>query len=114
MQMTQRGEQSATAPVNSTEYNLVESKTPASSSTSPIKRIPEPDVRAIFEFLHEAKPLPSHLKFQILPSVPNGEKLSPPSCQFEGTGTKSFWIQNAPLKLSNPYSIFSVSPLYSH
>ena len=93
MQMTQRGEQqTATATLNSTEHRLLESKAPVSSN-SPIKRIPEPDVRAIFEFLHDAEPLPSHLNFQIIPSVPNGEKLSPPSCQFEGTGTKSFWIQ---------------------
>lgn len=55
------------------------------NQTSPsIRRLPDADVRAIFDCLNECKPLPAHIKFTIIPSVANGEKLSPPSYQFPG------------------------------
>lgn len=50
-----------------------------------IKRIPDNDVRAIFECLHENKPLPEHINFSIIHVGPNGQKLSPPSYEFKGT-----------------------------
>lgn len=51
---------------------------------STIRRLPDSDVRAIFEYLHENKPAPSHLKFVIVPVGSNGLKLSPPSYEFSG------------------------------
>ena len=60
----------------------------ASSDTqqvTTIRRLPDSDVRAIFECLHENKPASSHLKFAIVPVGANGLKLSPPSYEFAGT-----------------------------
>jgi len=49
------------------------------------RRLEPRDVRAIFESLHEGKPAPPNLKFQIVPVGPNGLRLSPPSHEFPGT-----------------------------
>lgn len=49
-----------------------------------VRRMPDADVRAIFECLHNNRPPPPHLKFQIVPAVPNGLVLSPPPFEFEG------------------------------
>jgi hypothetical protein len=49
-----------------------------------IRRLSDCDVRAIFEALHENKPVPPHLQFGIVPVGPTGLKLSPPSFEFEG------------------------------
>lgn len=50
-----------------------------------VRRLSDADVRAIFECLHDAHPVPSHLNFSIVRVGPNGLKLSPPSFEFEGT-----------------------------
>ena len=52
--------------------------------TTTMRRIPDEDVRAIFESLHGTKQPPSHLKFQIVPVDSTGLKLSPPPYEFEG------------------------------
>lgn len=57
------------------------SRKPATTS----RRIPDSDIRDIFDCIYdESKVIPSHLHFTVIPSIPNGEKLSPPSLQFEG------------------------------
>jgi hypothetical protein len=55
------------------------------SGMATIRRLEDKDVRAIFECLHEGRPPPSQLSFQIVPVGPNGLKLSPPSYEFPGT-----------------------------
>jgi hypothetical protein len=52
------------------------------SQISTIRRLPDTDVRAIFECLHESKPQPPNLPFMIVPVGANGLKLSPPSYEF--------------------------------
>ncbi|GKY93081.1 hypothetical protein MPSEU_000276400 [Mayamaea pseudoterrestris] len=47
-----------------------------------IRRLEDKDVRSIFECLHEGKPPPFRLSFQIVPVGSNGLKLSPPSYEF--------------------------------
>ena len=49
-----------------------------------MRRLSDADVRAIFESLHGNEPPPSHLQFQIVPVSSDGQKLSPPSYEFEG------------------------------
>jgi hypothetical protein len=49
-----------------------------------VRRLADDDVRSIFECLHHEAPLPSHLRFSIVPVGPNGLRLSPPSYEFEG------------------------------
>jgi hypothetical protein len=50
-----------------------------------VRRLPDADVRAIFECLHENKEVPSHLNFYIVPPVAKKElKLSPPAYEFPG------------------------------
>jgi hypothetical protein len=55
-----------------------------SSSSSTVRRLSDTEVRAIFECLHSERPVPTHLKFQIVPVNSNGLKLSPPSYEFQG------------------------------
>jgi hypothetical protein len=54
-----------------------------------VRRLDDNDVRAIFECLHERKPPPPRLKFQIVPVGPKGLKLSPPSYEFEGKSKRA-------------------------
>lgn len=64
------------------ENDDAESTSVYQSQISTIRRLPDSDVRAIFECLHENKPAPSHLPFTIVPVGTNGLKLSPPSYEF--------------------------------
>eukprot|EP00934_Nitzschia_sp_Nitz4_P002384 Nitzschia sp. Nitz4//scaffold197_size40390//12126//13655//NITZ4_007513-RA/size40390-snap-gene-0.47-mRNA-1//-1//CDS//3329540472//2379//frame0 len=48
-----------------------------------MRRLSDNDVRSIFESLHGNHPPPPQLKFQIVPVGPHGQKLSPPSFEFE-------------------------------
>lgn len=48
------------------------------------------DVRSIFEALHDSKPAPAGLKFQIVPVGPDGQGLSPPNHEYEGE--MIFWL----------------------
>ena len=50
-----------------------------------IRKLNNEDVRAIFESLHDKKPPPPGLKFQIVPVGPEGLRLSPPTYAFDGT-----------------------------
>jgi len=50
-----------------------------------IRKLDNEDVRAIFESLHDKKPPPPGLKFQIVPVGPEGLRLSPPTYAFDGT-----------------------------
>ena len=50
-----------------------------------IRKLENEDVRAIFESLHDKKPPPPGLKFQIVPVGPEGLRLSPPTYTFDGT-----------------------------
>jgi hypothetical protein len=61
-----------------------ESSSLDNNQISTIRRLPDSDVRAVFECLHENKPAPSHLKFVIVPVGSSGLKLSPPSYEFSG------------------------------
>jgi hypothetical protein len=56
----------------------------SSNSSSTVRRLSDDEVRAIFECLHSERPVPTHLKFQIVPVGSNGLKLSPPSYEFPG------------------------------
>jgi hypothetical protein len=49
-----------------------------------IRRLSDEDVRSIFESVHQSRPSPAHLHFQIVPVGPEGLRLSPPSYQFQG------------------------------
>ena len=42
------------------------------------------DVRAIFESLHDSKPAPPGVRFQIVTVGPDGQGLSPPNHEYEG------------------------------
>jgi len=55
--------------------------------STPLRRLDNEDVRAIFECLHDGKPPPNDLAFRIVPVGSNGLKLSPPSFGFEGTSS---------------------------
>src|SRR3569623_1866874 len=57
---------------------------PVSMMAAPVRRLDDKDVRAIFESLHEGKPPPPNLQFQIVPVESHGLKLSPPSHEFPG------------------------------
>jgi len=59
--------------------------TTASPEIAVPKRLEPRDVRAIFECLHEGKPAPPYLPFQIVPVDSRGLRLSPPSHEFPGT-----------------------------
>jgi len=48
-----------------------------------IRKLESEDVRAIFESLHDKKPPPPGLKFQIVPVGPEGLRLSPPTYTFD-------------------------------
>jgi len=48
-----------------------------------IRKLENEDVRAIFESLHDKKPPPPGLKFQIVPVGPEGLRLSPPTYTFD-------------------------------
>ena len=50
-----------------------------------IRRLEPEDVRAIFESLHEGKPPPPDLEFNIVPVGPSGLRLSPPPHEYPGT-----------------------------
>lgn len=64
-----------------------------------IRRLEDKDVRSIFECLHEGRPPPPRLSFQIVPVGPNGLKLSPPSYEFPGTHpVESFYCGLRPSK----------------
>jgi len=49
-----------------------------------LRRLDNEHVRAIFECLHDGKPPPPGLPFQIVHVGSKGLKLSPPSFEFEG------------------------------
>ena len=55
-----------------------------SSSIAVPRRLTDKDVRAIFEALHHGKPVPPHLRFQIVRVGPTGLNLSPPSHEYAG------------------------------
>lgn len=65
---------------------------PVQQLVSTIKRLPDEDVRSIFESLHENKPIPSHLNFTIVPIGPIGLNLSPPPFEFPGKCNKESCI----------------------
>jgi hypothetical protein len=56
----------------------------AAAAPSVIRRLSDTNVRAIFECLYKGTPPPPELPFLIVPVGPTGEKLSPPSFEFEG------------------------------
>jgi hypothetical protein len=58
------------------------SRSPGSAT---VRRMPNEDVRAIFESLHQHGPLPAHLEFKVVMGVLNGKRLSPPPFEYEGT-----------------------------
>jgi hypothetical protein len=64
--------------------NASSSSNNSSNSSSTVRRLSDGEVRAIFECLHSERPVPTHLKFQIVPVGSNGLKLSPPSYEFQG------------------------------
>ncbi|MGK3739938.1 MAG: hypothetical protein ACI8RD_008765 [Bacillariaceae sp.] len=75
-----------------------------------IRKLDNEDVRAIFESLHDKKPPPPGLKFQIVPVGPEGLRLSPPTYAFDGT----FCIDMYGLLYAILYShILSFSPGYA-
>lgn len=55
------------------------------STMATVRRLSDDDVRAVFESIHENREPPPHLRFQIVPVGSDGQKLSPPSFEFEGT-----------------------------
>jgi hypothetical protein len=67
------------------------------------RRIPDSDIRAIFECIYDAtKVIPSHIKFKIVKSISNGEKLSPPQLQFEGRCSLNIF-DDAPFAILTPF-----------
>jgi hypothetical protein len=48
------------------------------------RRLSDDDVKAVFDCVHNNKPPPKRLYFQIVNVGSNGLKLSPPSLEFEG------------------------------
>jgi hypothetical protein len=82
-------EQAATAAVRSTPVRrpkraVAELDDAAAAPPSAIRRLSDANVRAIFECLYNGTPPPPELPFVIVPVGPTGEKLSPPSFEFEG------------------------------
>lgn len=57
-----------------------------------IRRLSDDDVKSVFDCVHNNRPPPPHLSFQIVNVGPCGLKLSPPSYEFEGKVS----IANAP------------------
>ena len=49
-----------------------------------IRRLSDADVKAVFDCVHNDRPPPANLSFQIVNVGPTGLKLSPPSYEFEG------------------------------
>lgn len=48
------------------------------------RKLENDDIRAIFESLHDNKPPPPGLDFQIVPVDSDGLRLSPPAHEYEG------------------------------
>lgn len=80
---------SASASPNRRARSSIQTENPAVSTnntttTNAIRRLSDSNVRSIFECLYSNKPPPADLQFVIVPVGPNGEKLSPPSYEFDG------------------------------
>jgi hypothetical protein len=77
---------SSTNSSNTSLHARITSKRSPSRSpgSATVRRMPNEDVRAIFESLHQHAPLPAHLKFKVVMGVLNGKRLSPPPFEYEG------------------------------
>jgi hypothetical protein len=87
-----RKKSSSVSSISSSKTSLhARSTSKRSPSRSPgsttVPRIPNDDVRAIFESVHQHGPIPAHLKFKVVMGVMNGKRLSPPPFEYEGTKT---------------------------
>ena len=79
------GPSTQTLPLRKRNYSSATTTTPTKrNKMATMRRLSDPDVRSIFECLHNNKAPPPKLKFRIVAVGPTGLKLSPPSFEFEG------------------------------